>query len=144
MPENQSQPRTGGLDNPQGGPRVGDQPPPERGDLNRPSDTEAARAPDEGNTVRGDDMPSGPQDQLATRGFGPGQLTREDVVERANQADRDVTVGNAGLPSGLDPYAPMGTDVHTAGAGAADALPRDAVVTPASELTREQGGTKDD
>ncbi len=69
---------------------------------------------------------------------------RPDRVESANQLGREPTTGNSGLPSELDPYAPHGTDVHTAGARAADALPKDVVMTPASELTRRQGGTKED
>ena len=67
-----------------------------------------------------------------------------DRVGSANQPGRDVTTGNSGLPSELDPQAFHGTDVNTAGARAADALPRDAVMTPASELTRREGGTKED
>ena len=67
-----------------------------------------------------------------------------DRVESANQLGREMTTGNSGLPSELDPQAFHGTDVHTAGARAADALPKDAVMTPASELTRRQGGTKED
>ncbi|HEX8570024.1 MAG TPA: hypothetical protein VF699_08895 [Caulobacteraceae bacterium] len=144
MPENQSQPRTGGLHNPQGGPQVGDQPPAERGSFDRSSDTEAAHQPNEGPAIRGDDAAGGPRDQLATNDFQGGRLTRDDVVERANQAGREVNLGNAGLTSGLDPHAPMGTDVHTAGARAADALPDEVVMTPASELTRAQGGTRED
>ena len=143
MPENQSQPRTSGYQNPQGGPTLGQEAPAERGDLNRPSDTEAARAPEEGRAVRGSEDRGGPQDQLATSGFRQGGLGRDEVVERANQVNRDVTLGNSGLDSGLDPYAAQGTDVHTAGAHAADALPKEAVMTPASELVRDQGGTKD-
>ena len=107
----------------------------------RPSDDEAAHAPNEGNAVR-DQNAGGPQDQLATGGdFRPGQLSRADVLSRANQVGRDVTTGNSGVPSGLDPYAQAGTDANTAGARAADALPDDVVQTPAASLTREQGGT---
>lgn len=51
MPENQSQPRTEGLDNPQGGPQVSPQPDEPRS-FDRPSDTEAAHAPEEGGAVR--------------------------------------------------------------------------------------------
>ena len=50
MPENQSQPNTAGNPAPAGEPRVipqPDAPPPDR-----PSDTEAAHAPEEGNAVR--------------------------------------------------------------------------------------------
>ncbi len=110
----------------------------------RPSDREAAYQPNEGSAIRGADADSKPRDQLGTSGFRPGELTREDVLARANQVNRDVTTGNSGLPSGADPYAPSGTDVHTAGARAADALPKDAVMTPASELTPREGGTKQD
>ena len=66
-----------------------------------------------------------------------------DRVASANHLG-EVTTGNSGLASGRDPQAFHGTDVHTAGARAADALPRDAVMTPASELTRREGGTKAD
>lgn len=65
-----------------------------------------------------------------------------DRLGSANQLGREMTTGNSGLPSELDPHAFHGTDVHTAGARAADLLPKDVVMTPASELTPEQGGTK--
>ena len=66
-----------------------------------------------------------------------------DRVASANQLG-EVTTGNSGMASGSDPQSFHGTDVHTAGARAADALPRDAVMTPASELTRRAGGTRED
>ena len=71
---------------------------------------------------------------------------RKDQPDRVGSANQpgQVTTGNAGLPSELDPQAPHGTGAHTAGPQIADALPRDAVMTPASELTRREGGTKED
>ena len=65
-----------------------------------------------------------------------------DRVGSANQHGREMPTGNSGTPSEVDPHTFHGTDVHTAGARAADLLPKDAVMTPASELTPEQGGTK--
>ena len=65
-----------------------------------------------------------------------------DRVGSANQPGREMTTGNSGLPSELDPHTFHGTDVHTAGARAADRLPQDAVMTPASRLTPREGGTK--
>ena len=65
-----------------------------------------------------------------------------DRVASANQPGREMTTGDSGLPSELDPHTFHGTDVHTAGARAADRLPSDAVMTPASELTPREGGTK--
>jgi hypothetical protein len=67
-----------------------------------------------------------------------------DRVASANQLGREPTTGNAGVASELDPWSPSGTDVHTAGATAADALPKPAVMTPASELTAREGGSKED
>lgn len=65
-----------------------------------------------------------------------------DRVASANQHGREMTTGDSGTPSEMDAQSFHGTDVHTAGARAADLLPKDAVATPASELTPEQGGTK--
>jgi hypothetical protein len=75
---------------------------------------------------------------------GDRKLTAEDRLASANQVGREPSTGNSGLQSDLDPWSPTGTDVHTAGARAADALPKEAVMTPASELTRREGGNKED
>ena len=53
MPENQSQAHTGGNANPEGAQRLSPQPDPSPQDFDRPSDTEAAHAPDEGRSFRG-------------------------------------------------------------------------------------------
>jgi hypothetical protein len=80
------------------------------------------------------------QDNSDQSGGTEGQ--RPDRLASANQAGREMTTGNSGLPSEADDQSFHGTDVHTAGARAADRLPADAVMTPASELTPAQGGTK--
>jgi hypothetical protein len=79
MPENQTQPRTAGLDNPQGGPRIPDEAPAPRGNAAaRPSDTEAAHAPGEGPSFRGDN--GEPRPDPLTHGMhgGGGKDRRED------------------------------------------------------------------
>jgi hypothetical protein len=48
MPENQSQPRAEGYDNPHGEPKLSSQP--DKPAPARPSDTEAAHAPEEGSS----------------------------------------------------------------------------------------------
>ena len=47
-----------------------------------------------------------------------------DRLASANQHGREMTTGNSGTPSEVDPHTFHGTDVHTAGARAADRLPR--------------------
>jgi hypothetical protein len=111
MPENQTQPRTGGQDNPQGSPEIGAEPPEPRGPAEaRPSDTEAAHAPQEGRSF------DQPQDVSPPRtdpnaGSGGGRDPRPDY----------------GHPTG---HSRPGTDRHTAGAEFADRMP-EASSTPA-------------
>ncbi|HYF23514.1 MAG TPA: hypothetical protein VD929_08970 [Caulobacteraceae bacterium] len=149
MPENretQSRPRDRGLDNPQGGPRIREEPK-ELGSWDRPSDTQAAHAPNEGQSVR-------------DRGH------RTDTVMREVGADGDPAehsamggMGDGGDPASAeasDPNTPDlfddygqalqnverggGTDRHTAGAGFADRMPREAVATDANEIAADDAG----
>jgi hypothetical protein len=79
MPENQSQPRTDGYDNPQGGPRIPDRAPEPRGAAaNRPSDTEAAHAPEEGPSFRGETGDPRPDPLTAGLHGGSGRDRRLD------------------------------------------------------------------
>ncbi len=109
----------------------------------RASDNQAFHQPNEGTAIRGNEggEPQ-PRDQLSGSDVSPEG--RPDRVASASQLGREMTTGNSGLPSELDPHAFHGTDRHTAGAEAADRLPTEAVLTPASELTRREGGTKDE
>ena len=110
MPENQSQPRTEGLNNPQGSPSVSAQPPQaDEGPIARPSDTEAAHAPQEGQ---------------------PGyEADAEGRIEGAGQPGPDRRADYGGGNMG---HSRPGTDAQTAGAEFADRLP-EASSTPAVE-----------
>lgn len=103
MPENQTQPRTDGYDNPQGGPKIGQGPEASEGPTDRPSDTEAAHAPQEGRTFTDAEV----------------KPDRPDTKDRRD----DYGGGNMG-------HSRPGTDKLTAGAEFADRLP-DAASTPA-------------
>ncbi len=84
MPENQSQPRTDGLNNPQGSPQPNDAAPEPRGadPAARPSDADAAGAPEEGRSFRS-------QQNGASR---PDPLTAG--MEGGRGRDRKLDYGN--------------------------------------------------
>lgn len=111
MPENQSQPRTGGHDNPRGEPKLSPQP--DKPTPDRPSDTEAAHAPEEGSSVRDPRLTTPEQrDSRADPNFGD--------LEGHPQRDKRGDYGAQGA---------KGTEDGTAGAEFADRMPPDAVRT---------------
>lgn len=79
MAENQTQPRDGGYQNPQGGPASADRTPEPRGDDRPVSDTEAAHAPEEGEALR-DPRLGAPRPDPLTEGMqgGGSKDRRED------------------------------------------------------------------
>lgn len=106
MPENQSQPRTGGYGNPNGEPKLSPQP--DKPAPDGPSDTEAAHAPEEGSSVRDPRLP----EQHVDQNFGS--------LEGHPQRDKRGDYGAQGM---------KGTDEGTAGAEFADRMDPDAVRT---------------
>ena len=99
MPQNQSPPRTGDNHNPRGEPTP-----------DRPSDTEAAHAPEEGSSVRDPRLTTPEQRDIpADRNFGD--------LEGHPQRDKRGDYGDPGA---------KGTDRGTAGAEFADRMAPDA------------------
>ena len=111
MPENQSQPRSEALNNPQGSPQPGAEAHGAEAQA-RPSDTEAAHAPQEGADVSGGDP-----------------LTAGMEVPNA-QKDRHQDYGGGSMG-----HSRPGADAGTAGARFADRLP-EASSTQAAEGER--------
>lgn len=119
MPENQSQPRTGGYGNPGGEPKLSPQP--DKPAPERPSDTEAAHAPEEGRSVSDPRLTTPEQrDSRADQNFGS--------LEGHPQRDKRGDYGAQGM---------KGTDAGTAGAEFADRMDPDAVRT---QTDSEDGG----
>ncbi len=147
--EGQSQPRTGGYDNPQGGPQVGAEAPAERGTWDRPSDTQAAHALDEGSSVRDPRLAADTQGGARQVGFRAGEASplqgeygRQGVdAEAAGRPDPGLS--NAGNATPSDPESFTGTDRLTAGAEFADRMP-EASHTRAEDVPRTPPPTEDD
>jgi hypothetical protein len=114
MPENQSQAHTGGDRNPDGGPNLTPQPDAEPRAFDRPSDVEAAHAPDEGEAVRGAAV-SGDDSADPNWGSLEGREGRDPRQDYATAGHRDVM--------SQDRETFQGTDRNTAGAAFADRMP---------------------
>jgi len=95
MPENQTQPNTAGAANPSGQPRIREEDPTagreDRSFADRPSDTEAAHAPNEGTSVRSasDGQIGGDLGRDASK--GPGQGGDSDASTRGEGGDGGYT-----------------------------------------------------
>ena len=115
MPENQSQPRNGGVDSPAGGPRLSPQP--DAPSPDRPSDTEAVHVGEDGSAARDPRMP-----HVEPPSFSSGERATGESSHDYREDYGDVSAN-------------QGTDAHTAGAEFAERLPK-ASSTPEEETGR--------